>query len=173
MEIKTEVFVARSDEKEIIRNLMEKYLYEFSLYDKKDVNFLGLYGYPYLDHYWTDKTHYPFIIKVGGKLAGFALVGENTHIFKDSKYTMNAFFVLPNYRCSGVGTKAIRWLFDMFPGVWELTYHPKNSAAASFWIKVVSDYTDGDYTRLDLCGYAEYHDGTLGTALRFSTFPLI
>ena len=38
-------------EREILANLLEKYLYEFSQYDKIDLNALGLYGYKYLDCY--------------------------------------------------------------------------------------------------------------------------
>jgi hypothetical protein len=43
-------------QKEIVRNLLEKYLYEFSQYRGTDVNDLGLYGFPYLDNYWTEKN---------------------------------------------------------------------------------------------------------------------
>lgn len=32
------------DDKEILRNLLEKYDYEFSQWDNRDVNRLGLYG---------------------------------------------------------------------------------------------------------------------------------
>lgn len=32
------------DDKEILRNLLEKYDHEFSYYDKRDVKHLGLYG---------------------------------------------------------------------------------------------------------------------------------
>lgn len=43
------------EEREILSNLLEKYDYEFSQYDNRDVNKLGLYGYQYLDYYWTEK----------------------------------------------------------------------------------------------------------------------
>lgn len=50
------------DEKEILRNLLEKYDYEFSQWDKQDVNNLGLYGYQYLDHYWTEDKRWAYFI---------------------------------------------------------------------------------------------------------------
>lgn len=62
------------DEKEILRNLLEKYDYEFSQWDKRDVNKLGLYGYDYLDNYWTEEKRWAYFIMVDGKLAGFAMV---------------------------------------------------------------------------------------------------
>ena len=64
------------DEKEILRNLLEKYLYEFSQYDLGDVNALGLYGYAYLDNYWTEDNRWAFFIRVDGRLAGFAMVND-------------------------------------------------------------------------------------------------
>ncbi len=173
MDQKVEVVVARADEKEILRNLMEKYLYEFSQYDHKPVNAFGLYGYAWLDHYWTDRSRCPFFIKVNGALAGFALVGGDASIFKDTRYSMNAFFLLYTYRRAGVGTKAAQRIFDMFPGIWELKCHPGNTAAVAFWHKVITDYTGGDFTKLSMCGAAVYYDGTYGDAYRFSTYPML
>lgn len=56
------------DEKEILRNLLEKYNYEFSRWNLEDVNFLGQYGYDYLDCYWTDENRYAFFIFADNKL---------------------------------------------------------------------------------------------------------
>ena len=36
-------------QRETLRNLMEKYLYEFSQYDLNDLDENGLYNYQYLD----------------------------------------------------------------------------------------------------------------------------
>lgn len=173
MDQKVEVTVAREDEKEILRNLMEKYLYEFSQYDHKPVNALGLYGYAWLDYYWTDKNRYPFLIKVDGALAGFALVGGNASIFKDTRYSMDEFFLLYTYRRAGIGTKAARHIFDIFPGIWELKCHPANTAASAFWHKIIREYTEGDFTKLSMCGAAAYNDGSYGDAYRFSTYPIL
>ena len=93
------------DEKEILRNLMEKYDYEFSQYDNRDVNPLGLFGYDWLDCYWTEEGRYPFFIRVDGKLAGFVMVGNFMEVFKDAQYCMSEFFVMYKYRRRGVGCK--------------------------------------------------------------------
>ena len=61
-------------EKETLKNLLEKYLYEFSQWDKNDVNESGLYGYEYLDCYFTEEHRYPYFIKVNGNIAGFSLI---------------------------------------------------------------------------------------------------
>ncbi|MGN0479267.1 MAG: GNAT family N-acetyltransferase, partial [Hominenteromicrobium sp.] len=74
--MKLELVPVLKEEKEILRNLMEKYDYEFSQYDNRDVNTLGLFGYDYFDCYWTEEGRYPFFIKADGKLAGFVMVGN-------------------------------------------------------------------------------------------------
>ena len=50
-------------------NLLEKYLYEFSQWEKTDVNDNGLYGYEYLDCYFEENNRYPYLIKVDEKIA--------------------------------------------------------------------------------------------------------
>lgn len=55
------------EEREILANLLEKYLYEFSQYDGCDINKLGLYGYKYLDCYWLEDKRWAYFIEVDGK----------------------------------------------------------------------------------------------------------
>ena len=42
-------------------NLLEKYEYDFSQYNQRDVNDLGLFGYDYLDNYGYKKTSFHFL----------------------------------------------------------------------------------------------------------------
>ncbi len=157
------------EEKEILRNLMEKYDYEFSQYDGRDVNPLGLYGYDWLDNYWTDKSRHAFFIRVDGKLAGFAMVIGYTEVFKDAQYSMSEFFVMYKYRRLGVGSFAAKTMFDRFPGVWELKRHPKNVGSVFFWDHVIDSYTGGDYTCIHGCPDCIYDDGTPADMFCFST----
>jgi len=83
------------DEKEILRNLMEKYDYEFSQYGNDDVNKLGLYGFDYLDNYWQEGAkRWAYFIKVNGMLAGFATILADYFYLDDKKpdYMMSDFF---------------------------------------------------------------------------------
>ena len=129
------------DEKEILRNLLEKYDYEFSQYDQRDVNALGLYGYDYLDYYWTEEDRRAFFIKVDQKLAGFVMVNTYPEVVAETDYTMAEFFVMHKYRGKGVGRYAAFQVFDMFPGKWQLKRHPKNLGSVHFWNKVIHEYT--------------------------------
>ena len=50
-------------EKETLRNLLEKYNYEFSQYDLIPFNEEGLYGYRYLDSYFTQPDRAAWFIR--------------------------------------------------------------------------------------------------------------
>jgi predicted acetyltransferase len=67
---KIEVLKATLHDKPVLRNLMELYQYDFSEIEGEDAGDFGLFGYRYLDHYWTESGRHPFLIKVDGKLAG-------------------------------------------------------------------------------------------------------
>ncbi|MDR2602278.1 MAG: hypothetical protein LBC53_07495 [Spirochaetaceae bacterium] len=45
-----EIELVKKEEKEILKNLLEKYSYEFSQWENNDVNDIGLYEYNYLDN---------------------------------------------------------------------------------------------------------------------------
>ena len=156
-------------EKEILRNLLEKYAYEFSQYDNRDVGPLGLYGYPYLDHYWVEKNRFPFFIKVDGNLAGFFMVNDYPEIPRETDYTMAEFFVMHKYRRMGVGKYAAFWAFNRFRGRWQLKRHPKNTASVHFWNGVISQYTHRQYELIASCPGEPYDDGTLADVFLFQT----
>ena len=63
------------EEKTILYNLIQLYRYDSSEFDGHVLNKHGLYLYKYLDHQWTRGLYErPFIVKVDGEIAGFALV---------------------------------------------------------------------------------------------------
>jgi len=167
--MKIELTPVGIDEKEILRNLLEKYNYEFSQYDLRDVNSLGLFGNKYLDCYWIEKNRWAFFIKADGKLAGFAMVIDIPEIDEKTDYTLAEFFVLYKYRRQGVGRFAAFTLFDRFKGRWLLRYHPKNIASAHFWNRIVGEYTNGNYTLMEAHPEAMYDDGTPGDFLLFNS----
>ena len=157
------------DKKEILRNLLEKYEYEFSQYTQIDVTELGLYGYDYLDNYWTENNRFPYFIKVDNKLAGFIMVNNYPIINLDTNYSMSEFFVLYKYRKMGVGTFSVKKMFDKYKGKWGLMYHPKNIPSKTFWNKVVHEYTKGKYIKILDNKEANYEDGTISEILIFET----
>ncbi|MFH1676432.1 MAG: GNAT family N-acetyltransferase [bacterium] len=127
-------------EKPVLRNLMELYLHDFTEFDNADIGDNGLYGYEYLDCYWTEEDRYSFLVRVDGRLAGFVLVHKIAGI-----NTIAEFFVMRKYRRRGVGTEVAIRIFDRFRGKWNVTQMSYNVPAQSFWRKVIRKYTGGEY----------------------------
>jgi predicted acetyltransferase len=144
------------DQKPVLRQLLELYLYDFSEYDDAELNEHGRYGYDHLDHYWTEEGRHPFFIRVAadgvaGKLAGFVLVSSHSFVLEDPKAKSIAeFFVMRKYRRRGVGRAAATWVFDRFPGKWEVDQHGGNRLSYLFWETVIDAYTGGQYSKEEL-----------------------
>ncbi len=140
-----EIQAAQIKDKSIIRNLMELYVYDFSEFTEWDVDEHGLFGYKYLDHYWTDSDRHPFLIMVSGRLAGFVLVRAIESPNQEPTHSIAEFFILRKYRRQGVGRAVAHRIFDMFPGQWSVSQIEDNHIAQVFWHKVIAEYTSGEF----------------------------
>ncbi len=156
-------------EQTVLRNLLKMYCYEWSQYNKFEVNGDGNFEFEkYASDYWTKDGYHAFLIAVPDTWAGFVLFDkEGFIVHADYDYSMAEFFVLYTYRCSGVGSHVAKAIFDSFPGRWEIGCHPKNTSSVRFWEKVISEYAAGDYEVRLSCPELQYHDGTLGDVLSF------
>ena len=158
------------DEREILANLLEKYDYEFSQYDNRDVNKLGLYGYKYLDFYWIEENRWAYFIEVDNQLAGFVMVNDFPEAEdRETDFSIAEFFVMHKYRCSGVGKKAFFSVLEIHKGKWQLKRHPKNMTSVIFWDKAVSEYTNGNFELIEAYKGTEYADGSLGDIFFFES----
>lgn len=154
-----EIKLASYAEKIILRHLFELYSYDFSEFDKADIDEHGLFGYKYLDHYWSEENRYPFLIWVAGKIAGFALMQETVREGQPSSFFMAEFFVMKKYRSQGVGEIAASYLFGLYPGEWTVSEIATNHPAQRFWRKVIGRYTGGQFEEIQ----AEDWDGVIQT----------
>jgi len=144
MEIKLEK--ASIEQKSILRNLMELYNYDFTEFDPEDVNEYGLYGYKYLDHYWTEEDRFPFLIRVNNNWAGFVLVRKTGMNSKGNDiYSIAEFFIMKKYRKMGVGKEVAQIVFDTFKGEWKIRQIEENIPAQHFWRNVISKYTNDNF----------------------------
>lgn len=145
-----EVVPVLEEEKTILSQLIELYEYDFSEYENTDVNALGLYGYSYLDYYWTEPKRYAYFIKVDGKLAGFVMVCGHCYVSKDEDTLFMAeFFVMRKYRKHGIGKMAAKKVLDLHKGKWELTVHPKNPVSIKFWNRVIKNSVGDHYQKFE------------------------
>jgi predicted acetyltransferase len=131
-----EVLPATQRERPVLARLVELYRHDFSEFDAGDVDDDGHYGYRGLDAYWAEPDRHPFLFRVNGQWAGFALVrsGQPHH--------MAEFFVMRKYRRGGVGRAAAVHLFSLFPGEWEVRQARTNPAAVAFWRTIPYGYEE-------------------------------
>lgn len=153
--MKIEVTQTSIKEKTILRNLMQLYLYDFSGIDGGDVDNTGLFSYRYLDHYWTESGRYPFLVRISGHLAGFALLRKGTYFSERDQVgepgmTTAEFFVMKRYHRQGVGSHVAIQLFNRFKGRWEIAQALTNSSGRAFWRAIIAEYTGGNYTEISL-----------------------
>lgn len=148
MDQNIEIQKVKLEEKRILQNIIEFYIYEFSRFvNIIELNEEGRYGYDGLNDYWVNPDRHPFFIRVSGKLAGFALVhaAEAKQDQQSPTHSIREFFVLQKYSGSGVGKVVAKRIFDLFPGQWEVTQIKQNYPAQAFWRSVISEYTNGKY----------------------------
>ena len=97
------------------------YEYDSSEYDHLDVDAHGLFGYKYLDQYWTEPGRYPFLVRVEDKLAGLVLV----LILNESEPKIRSIAELSFFETAAVSVAQVE----------------NNLPAQAFWRKVISEYT--------------------------------
>jgi predicted acetyltransferase len=132
------------EQKPVIRNMLELYIHDLSEFAGFDLGETGLYGYRWLDHYWTEPDRSPFLIRVNGRLAGFALINQiPRHGQLESRIA--EFFILRKYRQQGIGEFVARDLFARYPGPWYVEELRDNEPAQRFWRSVIGQVTHGDF----------------------------
>jgi predicted acetyltransferase len=137
---------ASKAERSALDNLMQLYIYDWSELRPLDVGDDGRFpDYP-LDAYWEDSWRHPLLLRVDGRLAGFALVSERSRLTGAAGvFDMAEFFVMRRFRRKRVGLAAAAAAFDRFKGRWEIRQHDENTAATAFWRSVIDRYTGGSY----------------------------
>jgi len=137
---------AAPEESATLGNLMQLYVYDWSELGGLDVGADGRFADTPLDAWWSEDWRHPFLLRVDGKLAGFALVAARSCLSGAAGvHDMAEFFVMRGYRRRGAGLAAACAAFDRFPGRWEIRQREVNVAATAFWRRVVARYTGGRY----------------------------
>ena len=140
---------AGPDDKQVLFQLNEHYVYDFSELIDVDVDETGRFGAARLERHFADPQCHPFLIRTDGKLAGFAIHEGRSRLTGEAGVNDVAeLFVMRKYRKLGVGAYAATALFDRFAGAWEVRQVHANVAAISFWRKVIDRYTGGTHTEV-------------------------
>jgi len=129
-----------------LANMMQLYSHDFSeLWTGGPRGELGADGlftaYP-LDAWWREPDHIPLLVKVGGFLAGFALLDRMSHTGQPLDRNLAEFFIVRKHRRSGVGAAAARAIFNRYPGRWETAVARANHGALAFWHAAIEPLAD-------------------------------
>lgn len=139
----------------IVCNLARFYIYDIAehaswhfpadgLFDSED-RFANYWGKPGTKRPWPSNWRgFPFLIRIDGHLAGFALVKRVSDA--PPTFDMGEFFIGRQYRRKGIGQRVAVQLFDTFVGCWEVREMPANNPAQAFWRRIITDYTGGVFT---------------------------
>jgi predicted acetyltransferase len=134
----------RRNDRATVRRLLQLYIYDLGG-DRWDVASDGTFGsHAWHKRFWTRRGRQHFIILVGAKPAGFALVRDRAHFAGAGVREISEFFVLRKYRRRGVGSYAARTLFARFPGRWELAELTWNVGARRFWHRLIRHCAVGE-----------------------------
>ena len=98
-------------------------------------------------HWFGDPNTFPLIIVKGSEPVGFARVLRAVASAAQPRidYRMADFFVLRTRRRLGIGETAVKLILSRFAGRWEISEYLRNTAAVSFWRRVVASYTRGTF----------------------------
>jgi predicted acetyltransferase len=151
----------------ILANLLELYVHDLSGVFAIDLGADGRFGYDRLPLYWSEPdAHFAFFVRVGGRLAGFALVTRGSPATDDpADLDVAEFFILRLYRRARVGRRAAFLLWDSLPGHWVVRVSEANHAGLGFWEPTIRDYTGGAFSKKQLPGTPHvFHVFTFATA---------
>ncbi len=138
-----DVTPASPEEKPVIANLLQLYIHDFTdhwMGEGGELGDDGRFAYPWLDSYWREAGREPLIFRVGGRLAGFALLNRLTHSGLSADWNMAEFFIARRYRRGGAGTAAAHAIFTSRPGLWEAAVMRTNLSALPFWRKAIATH---------------------------------
>jgi predicted acetyltransferase len=137
---------ASGEYQNVIRNLMQFYIYDFSEFAGYDVEEDGRFAaYPFLEEYWKEEDHkFPYIIKKEEKYTGFVLV-KFIESEKRNYFSMVEFFIMKKYRREGIGRGIAKEIFNLHKGQWEVYQKESNKPARLFWSKIIEEYTKGQF----------------------------
>lgn len=136
-----ELIPAMLEQAPILANLLELYIHDFSEFLNVAPGPDGRFGYPRLPLYWSDPGRHPFLVKVDGQWAGFALVKQGSEVSNNADvWDIAEFFVLRGYRRQGIGTQIAHDVWKKLPGRWEVRVIASNTPARDFWAAAIASF---------------------------------
>lgn len=135
--------LAGEDEKQVVRNIDQYYLYEFArlMPDRYSLGEDGIFHDDDYERYWGMPGHFPYLLFNGSELAGFALLQKN-----ELEINLDQFFVISKHQGSGLAEKLAGLLFDAHRGRWKVQSFLGNEKSERFWFRVIAHYSQNHFT---------------------------
>ena len=129
------------EHKNLLWNLLQKYLYELSYVYGDDIEDDGNYSYDYFENYFNpEENREALIFRYDDKIIGFCMINDHSFNENSINYSMAEFSIVPKYRKNGLGKRAISKVLSQRKGKWQIKYSLDNPTAQKFWENVLSDY---------------------------------
>jgi predicted acetyltransferase len=116
------------EEKEILKNLLEFYLYEFNVYYEDDVNQKGRFDFIDVEPYFKNNKNKAIFIKVNNNYAGFVLISD-----KNETKCIEEFWIMPKYRKGFFAFQVLKEVIEEINGKIEFIIINQNER----WMKVL------------------------------------
>lgn len=153
-----EIHETTEQDRPILENLYQFYLYDYTDFETWDVEATGRYDLSDVDDCWVNPDRFTYLIWVDGALAGFVLIDL---LREKGLIEMTEFFVMRKYRRRGVGAAVARQMFDRFRGRWRVAELDRNVSAQRFWRRVIGEYTGSQFEdRQDRRGPVQFFDNS-------------
>ena len=135
---------AAASDAPLISNLWELYAHDLSDVFSLELGNDARFGNSKLPLYWSEPDRrFPFVIRHGGHIAGFALVARTASVLDQSQvFDVAEFFVVRRHRRNGVGREAAFLLWDRFPGKWTVRVSTGNTSGCRFWAEAIARYAN-------------------------------
>ncbi len=135
----------REEDKELFRNINQKYLYEMTSYYPDEMDNQGNYHYGYFDDYFTEPERKAFFIFSDEKMIGFVMLNPYSAIGHNPDYTIAEFTIFPSHRRKHYALDTAKLIFSSYHGRWEIKYNEKNLGAKKLWTAVTASYSPRAY----------------------------
>lgn len=119
-----------------IEHLMQFYNHDLSEWCPIEFGDSGLYNLRPKAQYWARPSVRPYVARINGELAGFAVVDEEV-LDASSDFNLGYFFLARRYRGRGLAQDMARQIFNRHEGQWEVCFIANNQPAARFWPKAI------------------------------------
>ena len=106
----------------------------------------GLYECFDFKNYFEEPSRKAYLVKVYDEIAGFVLL-DNEVKNPDNTINMGEFFIIAKFQGQGIASRVAKEIWNMHPGMWEVSVIPNNKSALKFWEKAISEFTSGTFNK--------------------------